>query len=321
MSEHDGNFETGSEVSEVSSVETGGEASETTREAAVKEANESGGFDDDPNVTDLSDPEGEEDPGPDPEEDGDAGFTEEIGAEDAETGFDDEDFTDETEADDETDWDRTSLTKEQEATLREMEADEDEDFEVLEENPDWTPPKESAKHLPLKRTGSFSGERGNSEFTPNSQEARQKMAEYGRTTVEYKNGDPDFSPFAVQKTEKGELDTTVEIGHMTGNRENGPWEFGRRPNGTSHDIHYDIGNFPQADNELLEKYRKLYPDATLDDITQFKEDNKLVWHECADGKTMQLVPEEIHDACRHSGGVSMAKLLQQYGDVTAPFDD
>ena len=41
----------------------------------------------------------------------------------------------------------------------------------------------------------------------------------------------------------------------------------------------------------------------------------IAWHECADGKTMQLVPTAIHDACRHSGGVSTMRTVGAYGDV------
>ena len=105
---------------------------------------------------------------------------------------------------------------------------------------------------------------------------------------------------------------------MTDNRKNPTWEFGRRPSGTSHDPNYDLGNFAQADNSLLERIRETYPDATVDDIVAFRESNNLTWHECADGKTMQLVPTEIHDACRHSGGVSEMKYRMAWGDIELP---
>lgn len=32
-----------------------------------------------------------------------------------------------------------------------------------------------------------------------------------------------------------------------------------------------------------------------------------VWHHVEDGKTMQLVPEDLHEAVRHAGGVSIVK--------------
>lgn len=34
----------------------------------------------------------------------------------------------------------------------------------------------------------------------------------------------------------------------------------------------------------------------------------LVWHHVEDAKTMQLVPEDLHRAVRHTGGVAVMKL-------------
>ena len=141
------------------------------------------------------------------------------------------------------------------------------------------------------------------------------MDEFGKETVEYKDGYPDFSPFTTHDSEWGKINGQVEIGHMTDQRNNSTWEFGRRPNGTSHDPNYDIANFAQADNAVAEQLRKDYPDIKGEDIEKFRKEKKLTWHECADGKTMQLVPEAIHAACRHSGGVSEMKYRMAYGDV------
>jgi hypothetical protein len=33
----------------------------------------------------------------------------------------------------------------------------------------------------------------------------------------------------------------------------------------------------------------------------------LVWHHVEDGKTMQLVPQDIHDAARHTGGAAIIR--------------
>lgn len=214
--------------------------------------------------------------------------------------------------DDGTDWDRTSLTPEQEAQMKEM--DDAGEIDIPHENPDWQEPEQKDAHLPTDKTGTFDGERGDSAFHPNDQAALDKMNEYGRDTVDYCDGHPDFSPFTQHDTPYGQMDGQVEIPHMTENRENPAWDYGRRPAGTSHDPNYDLGNFAQADNALSEKMGNMTPEQ----VEAYRKDNGLTWHECPDGKTMQLVPTEIHDACRHSGGVSEQKYRQAMGDITAP---
>ena len=222
--------------------------------------------------------------------------------------------TEKTDPSDKTDWERTSLTPEQERQMREM--DEEGELDIPEVDPDWEEPEERKKHLPTNRTGRFEGERGNSAFYPNNEEALEKMKEYGQDHVDYRDGNPDFSPFTKYNTPFGEIDGQIEIPHMTDNRENPSWEHGRRPDGTKHDPHYDLGNFTQADYELSKKMGEKMSPA---EIEKFRKDNNLTWHECPDGKTMQLVPSEIHDACRHSGGVSEQKYRQAWGDITAPY--
>lgn len=218
--------------------------------------------------------------------------------------------------DSEPDWERTSLTGEEEAIVQEMSDDGELDIPVV--NEDLTDPVHAGLHLP-SATGEFLGERGNSEFRPTGKEALKTMSEYGRESVEYKGGYPDFSPFTTHKSPWGDLDCQVEIGHMTDQRENPSWEFGERPRGSGHDPNYDLGNFAQADNSLLERLHETNPDATVQDVVVFRKDNNLTWHECADGKTMQLVPTVIHDACRHSGGVSEMKYRMAWGDVELPY--
>ena len=169
----------------------------------------------------------------------------------------------------------------------------------------------STPHLPTEKTGSFSGERGNSDFTPKDAAAKAKLQEFGADHVSYKNGYPDFSPFTKIQDEKiGKVDGQVEIGHMTTHRQNPTSEFGRRTD--SHDPTAELGNFSQADNELAKKLNaENGTNLTGKDIAEMRERNQLTWHEVEDGKTMQLVPTEIHDACRHSGGVSVEKDLQR----------
>lgn len=210
-----------------------------------------------------------------------------------------------------TDWERTSLKPSEERIVREME--EAGEIDVQPTNEQLDDLEHSTLDLPTEKTGSFLGKKGNSEFRPNGKAALKKMGEYGKNTVEYKDGYPDFSPFSEHNTKFGKLKCEVEIPHMTDQRENPSWEYGRRPQGTAHNPNYDLGNFAQADNALLLKMQELNPNATVNDVVQFRKDNQLTWHECADGKTMQLVPQEIHNACRHSGGVSEMKYRMAWG--------
>lgn len=219
---------------------------------------------------------------------------------------------------DQPDWNISSLTESEQQTVRDLAESGEIDIPMVRD--EKAEPEHSELHLP-DVSGEFLGEKGNSEFVPSKTEAIEEMGRYGRESVEYKDNYPDFSPFTTHESPWGALDCQVEIGHMTGNRGNGAWEFGDRPRGAGHDFHYDLGNFAQADNALLGQLRELNPNATVKDIVDFRKDNKLTWHECADGKTMQLVPTVIHDACRHSGGVSEMKYRMAMGDVTLPGND
>ena len=103
----------------------------------------------------------------------------------------------------------------------------------------------------------------------------------------YSNGYPDFLPFTTQTTPWGIIQFSEEIGHMTESR------------------------------VFCDKINRRNPDLKLT-LTQFRswyKRAKLTIHECADGKTVQLVPTAIHDACCHSGGVSEQKYRSAMGDI------
>lgn len=50
---------------------------------------------------------------------------------------------------------------------------------------------------------------------------------------------------------------------------------------------------------------------TVEELIKRKNENVYVWHECADIKTMQLVPREIHDNITHRGGIALLKASIQ----------
>lgn len=172
----------------------------------------------------------------------------------------------------------------------------------------------SKPHLPTEKTGHFTGDRGNSQFIPNNPKAQEVLKSFGTNAVKYTNGYPDFSPFTQIQDEKlGTVQGKVEIGHMTTDRQNPQYEYGRRTD--SHAPEEDLGNFSQADNALAKSLNdRDGTNLTGKDIQQMRERNGMTWHEVEDGKTMCLVPTELHDACPHSGGVSIEKDLHEIAD-------
>ena len=148
---------------------------------------------------------------------------------------------------------------------------------------------DEVKGCPIEGNGGhWEGERGNSKWFPNRDEIPknpltnpdgltwgQILDKYGVDGIEFKNGEPDFSPVA-----KG----TVEIDHFTDNR------YGKG------------GNFDQACERLAEQRG-----CTKEEVKAWMKENKYTWHERSDCKTMDKVPTEIHGNIRHSGGISEAK--------------
>ena len=148
---------------------------------------------------------------------------------------------------------------------------------------------DEVKGCPIEGNGGhWEGERGNSKWFTNRDEIPknpltnpdgltwgQILDKYGIDGIEFKNGEPDFSPVA-----KG----TVEIDHFTDNR------YGKG------------GNFDQACERLAEQRG-----CTKEEVKAWMKENKYTWHERSDCKTMDKVPTEIHGNIRHSGGISEAK--------------
>lgn len=179
--------------------------------------------------------------------------------------------------------------------------------------PDFAPDR-----LPTEATGKFLDEPGDSLFVPNSPEALELLEEMGLDGVEYQGDHPDFNPFANLDTPWGNYLCEVEIPNMTGNRNNPSWEYGRRD--SAYDTDTELGNFSQADIALAEQMsRDLETEITPQMIGQFRAEG-YTWHETEDLKTMQLLPRIIHNACAHTGGTSIAKTVQAFGNVDIPDD-
>ena len=134
--------------------------------------------------------------------------------------------------------------------------------------------------------GTWSGEKGNSEWTPDDNVIpgdrrgtnpdgktwKELKKEYGFDSIPFKDGEPDFSKIA-----NGE----VQIDNFSESR---------------------TKNFAQADIQLA-KERGVSPQ----EIKKWRLENKYTWHEWKDCKTMQLVPTEVHGNIPHSGGIAETK--------------
>ena len=152
--------------------------------------------------------------------------------------------------------------------------------------------KERLDHTPTieNSNGHWEGERGESKYIIENPEVKKTLEKYGVDGIEYKDGIPDFEPVS---------EATVEIDNMTENRHS------TRDPETGE---VTKGNFEQADEKCAEKFNEEAKDGKTDwtaaDVKKYREDNNLTWHECSDGKTCMLIPRDVHETCRHTGGCS-----------------
>lgn len=128
--------------------------------------------------------------------------------------------------------------------------------------------------------GHWSGERGDSDFILDD----PLTLPDGRTVTQitYRNGVPDFSPFE---------EAQVNIPNMTDNRKL---------------------NFGNADEVLAEYWSKIKYKGkswTPREISEYRTNNKLTWHEMNNMESMQLVPYDVNNTFGHLGGVSEYKAM------------
>lgn len=127
-----------------------------------------------------------------------------------------------------------------------------------------------------KSKGEWTGEIGESKLKPENAEAKAELAKCGKDGIEYKDGIPDFSPFAKD---------SVEIDYMTADR---------------------TENYKQAYKKFAEKWNADEFEGRTNwdsrSVQQYKKEHHLDMHECSDLKTCQLVPHDIHMSAKHVGG-------------------
>lgn len=145
-----------------------------------------------------------------------------------------------------------------------------------------------------KEGGEWCGKAGDSTWLPNEEEIPKRplgnektwgeiLKKYEVDGIEFKDGEPDFTPFS---------EGTVEIEDFTDDRN---------------------ANFTQADEKLAEQWTAEGKDGkewTAQDIKEYRKENQLSWHERSDMKTLDLTPQEVHGNVPHSGGISALKNSQ-----------
>lgn len=179
----------------------------------------------------------------------------------------------------------------QEQTQNQLREANDLRLEQLVKHPDYLSTQFFSEHLPVNN-GEWSGEPGDSIWRPDPEYHPKKsnpeglswqeiLDKYGIDGIKFVDGEPDFSEISQG---------TVEIDDFTDSR---------------------AKNFAQADEKLAEQWNKEgrggRTDWTADDVADYREQNNLTWHERSDMKTMDLVPNEVHNNIPHSGGISEAK--------------
>lgn len=129
-----------------------------------------------------------------------------------------------------------------------------------------------------KKGGKWTGDPGESEFILDEPITLKNGAKI--TSVNYRNGVPDFSPYAVAE---------VKISNMTDKRL-----------GTG-------GNYEQANTALAKYWSKVKFQGkkwTAREVETYRKSNNLTWHEMSNMEYMQLVPTELNSTFTHYGGVA-----------------
>ncbi len=150
------------------------------------------------------------------------------------------------------------------------------------------------------KNGHWSGDPGQSDFILDNPIELPNGAKV--TKITYKNGVPDFSPFA---------EAEVKISSMS------QYRYTWQAEAAGKDI---VGNFEQADAALAEIWTRTRHNGhswTARDISIYRSENNLSWHEMSNMDSMQLLPREVHMPFKHYGGVAECKAMtgQEGGDI------
>jgi hypothetical protein len=147
----------------------------------------------------------------------------------------------------------------------------------------FTTPEERIEFA-KQSNGVWDGKEGNSKFHPNDADAQKALKDYKQDGINYRDGNPDFSKCS---------ESQVKIDNMTSDRPS---------------------NFRQADEMCSKQWNLEKRDGRTDwsprDVKEWRSENRYSWHERIDRKTMDLVQRDVHEECRHFGGVAECKRFE-----------
>lgn len=181
------------------------------------------------------------------------------------------------------DWNEVSKWKSEDSERKIAELPQLRELVSMQEIKLYSTYEERIRQTPRENSdrGEWSGDRGESDFTPNDKEIQDILGKYDKERIKYENGMPDFSEVA---------ESTVKIDNMTENR---------------------ADNFRQCDEKCAEQWNKEGRDGRTDwsarDVKEWRQENGYSWHERNDMKTCDLVPTKVNDYFGHLGGVSECK--------------
>lgn len=154
----------------------------------------------------------------------------------------------------------------------------------------------SKLHFPT-RGGRWSDTPGNSEWIPDDNalfhighshylSGKELKNQHHFSSILYRTGDPDFTPFADQTLGQVRLSAIPPTRGWT--------------NGGSYALAAQavVSGGAMPDTNTVRSYMKQH---------------HLVWHECGDGHTMLAIPEAINQAFVHTGGIGLQKSMKKLG--------
>ena len=161
-------------------------------------------------------------------------------------------------------------------------------------------------NLPSTTKGRWVGERGNSDFIINDdcvygnstvKELKKKYHIKGELRVKYVDGEPIFDKTNSLGTTKFEYKQEYDYkkiklhDKVTENLEKEPWLQGK------------------LNEKAINPVREYVENTAVDGTCVSGALN--TYHEARDGETIYIVPDFIHDICKHNGGRAVARLVQK----------
>jgi len=167
--------------------------------------------------------------------------------------------------------------------------------------------QENWKRTPINN-GEWSGERGQSTWIPDGEDAREILERYGADGIEYTENLPDFGPFSAFEYDMDEALYTDSNSHQF-----------QACNEAMMDYFSDLSDEyagldcddPLSNTEYRDAMMNVFKcnEEDLQDIQLALEIGETpygyTWHHTETPGRMQLVPSAIHDAARHRGGQSI----------------